>query len=158
MRLRTPSPAAGRNILLGLGGGLLALASIAAPSVLGSLRTFDGLGAMVFIAGMSMCGATGLRRLADFILRGPAYPWYARPGAFVFLPLAMGIVNPLAAIVCGLAFRLLGLEPAVPDHGLALEFTGLELLWIAVLDWPGPAGRTGRPSQEPSFREFEKDA
>lgn len=128
------SKAMGRQSAILMASAVAALCALfAGHSVFTSSRFYLAVPVALFGGYLA---AMGFREFADFFLENDERPWYIRPGAMVFLTIALIVFNAtyltlgrIAAPWCGMA--------GVFDHRARLfEALAVELFWIAMLDRP----------------------
>jgi len=126
---RNINPIFRRNALLSAAVVLMLIAVATDPKILPSVLTIRGLVGTVLVAVAGLFAAIGIHDIAETFLRGPGEPWYARPGAMLFLPVVLMATNALL-IVFG------GIGPLSVPKARLYQFTAAELLWIVLLEWP----------------------
>jgi len=124
-----------RNLFLAAAVACTVATFVLHPEVLALLVTRSGLLVLAFIMGAGFFGALGIRELGQQYLPGHAWPWYSRPGSWLFLPAALFCICLLGGIAYLAAMHITGQRPIEPQ-ALGALFLAFQLLWIAVLDWP----------------------
>ena len=128
-------PVQRRNTLLGIAAACLVLAIIQRPALLLFFMSARITINLVLTAVAALFMAMAIREFALAFLCGPGDPWYAKPGAIVFLAFGLCALNAFLTtlIMIGPMADTLGLMLRQP--GMRFQLTAFEVFWIVVLEW-----------------------
>jgi len=130
------NPVRRRNVVL-LVAGVLVLGAIAnKPSLVLFFLSARELFNMAVIVVTTLLLAIAINHCARVILTAPGEPWYARPGAFIFMALMLLLVNAAAVFCMNNAFVAFGSGPLFSQLATQFLFNAMLLLWTTVLEWP----------------------
>lgn len=128
------NPVSRRNMLFVAAVIFLLIAGYLDPAIVHRLACHVGIITVAFLVICAFVAAKSIRRLADVFFRGSASPWYARPGVVVFLCIILPCANVLFIIIDNLFFGTTAMGQVISQQVRIIAFTGLNLLWIAVLE------------------------
>jgi hypothetical protein len=112
----------------------LLIAGYLDPGIVHRLACHVGIITVAFLIICAFVAAKSIHRLADIFFRGSTNPWYTRPGVVVFLCVILPCANVAFIIIDNLFFGTTGMSQVISQQVRMIAFTGLNLLWIAVLE------------------------
>jgi hypothetical protein len=121
-------------MLFGAAVVFLLMAGYLDPAIIHRLACHVGIITVAYLIICAFVAAKSIRKLADIFFRGPTNPWFARPGVVVFLCVMIPCVNVVFIIVDNLFFDTTGMAQVVSQQVRIIAFTGLNLIWIAILE------------------------
>ena len=135
MRRGAIDPVQKRNVLLTISGMLMLMAVVQRPSLLlffTSASTIFGLAVAIAVAFFM---ALGIREFAHVFLPGPAEPWYARRGSFIFLTIILWALNTILTVFNRIAFISHPAGSMFGSQDFKFLLMAFEVLWVVLLEW-----------------------
>jgi hypothetical protein len=134
MIANTSNPVVRRNAILTTGIVMVVLAILDEPSVLLRFTSPKGLTGLGLIVMGTFCLAQGIASAARNTLKSPIEPWYARPGALLFLLVATLVVLTVWLYTGTTATALVG-TPRIDKDVHIYSLIGLIFIWIPLQQW-----------------------
>lgn len=131
---RNINPVRRRNFLLLLAAMFLMMALLNKPSMLFFFISAKEFVSVITVAFAAFFATIGIYQYADRIFGRTELPWYARPGAMIFLAVALIISNALIMLTSKLLSRTV--ETGLVLHNAHIYlFMAFEVAWIVILEW-----------------------
>jgi len=131
---RKVNPVRRRNSILILAGLFLVMAVIDKPSLLLFFTSSKQFISIVLIVAAAFVATLGIYRFVEPIFGRGNSPWYARPGAVIFLAVALMGINAMFMILDNLFANILGTGPFLVHKAYIYLFMAFELVWILLLE------------------------
>ena len=118
-----------------LAGIFLVMAVIDKPSLLLFFASAKQFISIVLIVAAAFVATLGIYRFVEHIFGRGNQPWYARPGAVIFLAVALMGINAMFMVLDNLFSNILGTGPFLVHKAYIYLFMAFELVWILLLEW-----------------------
>ena len=123
-----------KKVLFLLACILLLLALAHRPWMLLFAFSAKGLTNSVVFVVVGLVAVIAVHELAHFVLRGQRGSWIGRRWALIFLLITLVCINALLSVVDKLACKSFGVGPFLSSSTAMYVLTGVELMWIALLE------------------------
>jgi len=135
MHPKAIDPVQRRNALLLIAAALMVLAIMQRPALLFFFNSASIVGSLAFSAIVALAMARALRHIALSFLPGPGDPWYAKPGALVFLAIGLFGLNAILTLMDRSGFMADPVGPVFHQPGMRFQIMAFEVLWLVLLEW-----------------------
>ena len=132
---RKTDPVRRRNSILMLAGVFLVMAVIDKPSLLLFFTSSKQFISIILIVAAAFVVTLGIYRFVEPIFGRDNLPWYAKPGAVIFLTVALIGINAIFMVLDNLISNILGNGPFLINKAYIYLFIAFELVWILLLEW-----------------------
>jgi len=132
---RKTDPVRRRNSILMLAGVFLVMAVIDKPSLLLFFTSSKQFISIILIVAAAFVATLGIYRFVEPIFGRNNPPWYAKPGAVIFLTVALIGINAIFMVLDNLISNILRTNPFLINKAYIYLFMAFELVWILLLEW-----------------------
>ena len=132
---RKTDPVKRRNLILILAGIFLMIAIIHKPSLLLFFTSSRQFLAIILIAAAGFTAAVGIYNFVEMIYGTNNPPWYAKPGALIFLAVALIIINAVFMFFSNMLSNISADMAVLNNKAYLYLFMAFELIWTVALEW-----------------------
>ena len=132
---RKIDPVRRRNSIFMLAGVFLVMAVIDKPSLLLFFTSSKQFISIILIVAAAFVATLGIYRFVEPIFGRNNPPWYAKPGAVIFLTVALIGINAIFMVLDNLISNILRTNPFLINKAYIYLFMAFELVWILLLEW-----------------------
>ncbi len=118
-----------------LAGVFLVMAVIDKPSLLLFFTSSKQFISIILIVAAAFVATLGIYRFVEPIFGRNNPPWYAKPGAVIFLTVALIGINAIFMVLDNLISNILRTNPFLINKAYIYLFMAFELVWILLLEW-----------------------